>query len=83
MSGKRFHDITWVNIDDSLPCGMGGCERSAHYALVERDPAFEGLWQLLPICDSCRVDRQEPAATARTRRQQGKQPGVAQGAGRG
>lgn len=65
MSGKRFRDITWVSIDASLPCGMDGCEHTTTRALVERDSMFEGLWQLLPICDSCRDDEQEPCDSAR------------------
>ncbi|MGZ3583292.1 MAG: hypothetical protein ACXWQR_16190 [Ktedonobacterales bacterium] len=62
MSGKRFSDIIRVRLDAPLPCGMKGCARRTTSALVERDPAIAGLWQLLPICKSCQSARSEQSA---------------------
>jgi hypothetical protein len=62
MDGKRFNDIIRVRLDVSLPCGMQGCTRRTTSALIERDPAIAGLWQLLPICESCQSARLKQGA---------------------
>ncbi len=86
MSEKRTSDFAcdfaWVRLDVSLPCGMDGCDHTTNCALIERDPTFEGLWQLLPICDRCRAEWQESDAPARRRKHKDERAGVAPGTGK-
>lgn len=65
MSGQRFSDIIRVRLDLPLPCGMKDCAERTTYALVEPNPAIAGLWQLLPVCESCQSAWSEPNAVKR------------------
>jgi hypothetical protein len=40
-----------IEINPSLPCGIGVCGQPARHARIERDPRYAALWRLLPICD--------------------------------
>lgn len=40
-----------IEINPPLPCGFRACGRPARIAQIERDPRFDALWRLLPICD--------------------------------
>lgn len=41
-----------IEINPPLPCGIGDCGQPARFARIERDPRYEALWRLLPICDA-------------------------------
>jgi hypothetical protein len=41
-----------IEINPSLPCGIGACGQPARYARIERDLRYDALWRLLPICDA-------------------------------
>jgi hypothetical protein len=41
-----------IEISPSLPCGIGDCGQPTHYARIERDPCYDALWRLLPICEA-------------------------------
>ena len=54
MSNMRDDDdVVRVGLEPGLPCGMRDCHRLATTALAERDSRHPGLWQIVPICDTC------------------------------
>lgn len=40
-----------IEISPALPCGIGACGEPAYCARIERDPRYDALWRLLPICE--------------------------------
>lgn len=53
-----------IEINPSLPCGIGGCGQPSHYARIERDLRYDALWRLLPICEAHLLSLDEAAARA-------------------
>lgn len=53
-----------IEINPSLPCGIGACGQPAHYARIERDLRYDSLWRLLPICEAHFVSLDAAAARA-------------------
>lgn len=41
-----------IEINPPLPCGIGSCGQLARCARIERDPRYDSLWRLLPICEA-------------------------------
>lgn len=41
-----------IEINPPLPCGIGACGQLARCARIERDPRYDSLWRLLPICEA-------------------------------
>lgn len=45
--------VTRVQLEPALPCGMQSCHHLATSGLAAPDAKHSGLWELVPICDSC------------------------------
>ncbi len=63
-----------IEINPPLPCGIGTCGHLARCARIERDPRYDSLWRLLPICEAHL--RSLDAAAGRSAAQDGMTPSV-------
>ncbi|GEM_PF-2413682 len=42
-----------IQLVTPMPCGIYSCRQLAQMALAEPDPAYPGLWSILPLCPKC------------------------------